>query len=214
VNRPFGKQFFVPVLLALGLLVLGIKTLAPAQTKAAAAQTLHLKALGSKTAPITMEVFSDFQCPACRQLYEQTLRQVIIDYVAADKVYLVHRDFPLPTHKYSREAARYANAAARIGKFEKVEEALFTKQDVWSADGNIDAIVAAVLTPAEMKQVRQLVRNGQLDATIDKDKSLGNLAQVQRTPTTIITYRGATYPLVGVIPYATLRQFFDQLLSH
>ena len=41
----------------------------------------NVKALGSKNAPITMEVFEDFQCPACGHFYETSLKQVIDDYV-------------------------------------------------------------------------------------------------------------------------------------
>ena len=51
-----------------------------------------------------MEVFSDYQCPACRGFFENTLRYMINDYVASGKVYLVHRDFPLPMHPYSIDA--------------------------------------------------------------------------------------------------------------
>ena len=52
------------------------------------------------------------------------------DYVASGKVYLVHHDFPLPMHAHSLDAAKWANAAAEIGKFREVETALYTKQDV------------------------------------------------------------------------------------
>jgi protein-disulfide isomerase len=174
---------------------------------------LAVKALGSKTAPIVMEVFSDFQCPACRELYQQTLRPLIENYVSANKVYLVHRDMPLPVHKYARDAARYANAAARLGRFEKVVETLYGKQQQWSVDGNIEGALAGVLTPAEMKQVRQMVRDGKLDAAIDQDVSLGSRFQVRQTPTTIIIHRGQTYPIVGLVSYPILRRFLDDLLG-
>ena len=183
-----------------------------AQTRAAAAGITPLKALGSKSAPITMEVFSDYQCPACGQLYVQTLQQVIDNYVSAGKVYLVHRDFPLPAHKYSRDAARWANAAAEIGKFEKVEQALYMKREAWENSGNIEAVVAAVLSPAELKRARALVQSGKLDAAIDKDVALGGTFKVSQTPTSIITYRGQTYPILGVVSYPILRRFFDDLL--
>ena len=185
------------------------------QKKATATETTAVKAFGSKAAPVTMEVFSDFQCPACRTLYQDTLRQVMDDYVAAGKVYMIHRDYPLPAHKYAREAARYANAAARIDRLEKVEEALYSRQPTWSVDGNIKAVVAAVLTPKEMVRVRQLLRSSQhqLDAAIEKDVALGGNFQVRQTPTTIITHRGQTYPVVGIVSYTVLRQFLDQLLS-
>jgi protein-disulfide isomerase len=171
-----------------------------------------LKALGIKSAPITMEIFSDYQCPACRELYATTVRSVIDNYVSAGKVYVIHRDVPLPMHPHSREAARYANAAARLRKMEAVVAAIFNKQEVWSVDGNVDAVVAAVLTPAEMKQVRQFVKSGMLDANIDKDVQLANQLHVTQTPTTIITYKGQAYPVVGVVSYNMLKTFFEQLL--
>ena len=82
-----------------------------------------------------MEVFGDFQCPACRGFFEGTIKQVIDDYVIPGKVYLVHRDFPLEMHPYARQAARLANAAAEFGQFEAIERALYDHQDEWSDQG-------------------------------------------------------------------------------
>src|SRR5262249_33725809 len=85
-------------------------------------QLTAAKSLGSKNAPIVIEDFSDFQCPVCKVLYEATMEQVIKNYVDTGKVFLVHHDFPLNIHAHSREAARWANAAAAIGKFAPVEQ--------------------------------------------------------------------------------------------
>ncbi len=49
---------------------------------------------GSKNAPIVMEVFSDFQCPACKTLFMTTNRQVLDNYVSTGKVFLIHRGLP------------------------------------------------------------------------------------------------------------------------
>jgi len=187
---------------------------APAQTRAAAAELTALKAMGSKSAPVMIEVFSDFQCPACKLNYEQTLRPVIDNYVSAGKVYLVHRDFPLPIHSHARQAARWANAAAGIGKFAKVEAALYAKQGTWTASGNIEAVVASVLTPAEMRKVRQLVQSGQLDAAIDRDVALGQSRRVNQTPTLFVTKGAETVPLpAGGVTYGLLKQYLDYLLK-
>src|SRR5438270_10839990 len=78
------------------------------------------KASGSPAAPIQLEVFSDFQCPSCKLLYEETLKPLQTDYVVTGKIYLIHRDFPLQMHAHSREAASYANASARVNKYEQV----------------------------------------------------------------------------------------------
>src|SRR5580658_1638177 len=133
------------------------------------------KAFGSKSAPIVMEVFSDFQCPACKTLFTTTNRQLMDNYVTTGKVYLIHRDFPLPMHAYSRVAARYARAAAEIGKIEVVEKTLFDNQEKWEQTGDVDGTLAAGLSPAEMTKIRALVKGGTLDALIDKDVQLGQI---------------------------------------
>jgi protein-disulfide isomerase len=171
------------------------------------------KAFGSKTAPVTMEVFSDFQCPACKTLYTSTNRQLMDNYVSTGKVYLIHRDFPLPMHAYSRIAARYARAAAQMGKFEPVEQVLFQNQEKWEQTGDVDGTVASVLSPTEMAKVRALVKGGTLDAAIDKDSALGQIYRVSQTPTTVFHSKGQTYPFAGVMTYDMLKQFLDQLLS-
>ena len=171
------------------------------------------KAFGSKSAPVTMEVFSDFQCPACKTLFMTTNRQVMDNYVSVGKVYLIHRDFPLAMHAYSRIAARYARAAAQLGKNEQVEKVLFQNQEKWEQTGDVDGTVASVLTPAEMAKVRALVKGGTLDAAIDKDFALGQMYNVNQTPTTVFHSKGQTIPYAGVMTYDTLKQFLDQLLS-
>jgi protein-disulfide isomerase len=171
------------------------------------------KAFGSKSAPITMEVFSDFQCPACKQLYKATNQQLMDNYVNTSKVYLVHRDFPLPMHAYSRIAARYARAAAQLGKSEQAEQTLFQNQERWEQSGDIDGTLAAVFSATEMNKIRAQAKGSSFDAVIDRDVALGKGYNVNQTPTTIIRYKGQTYPVVGIVSYDMLHQFLDQLLS-
>jgi protein-disulfide isomerase len=171
------------------------------------------KAFGSKSAPIVVEVFSDFQCPACKTLFLTTNRQLMDNYVSTGKVYLIHRDFPLPMHAYSRIAARYARAAAEIGKIELVEKTLFENQEKWEQSGDVDGTLAAVLPAADMAKVRALVKGGTLEPLIEKDVALGQMYRVNQTPTSVFHSKGQTYPYSGVMPYETLHQFLDQLLS-
>ncbi|MBZ5527906.1 MAG: DsbA family protein [Acidobacteriia bacterium] len=184
-----------------------------AQTKSTLVDVDKAKALGSPNAPVTMEVFSDFQCPACKAYYETVWRRLIDNYVNTGKVYLVHRDFPLPAHAYSRIAANYANAAARIGKYTAVERALFEAQEAWSVSGDVDGTVAKALTPKEMIKVRALVKADALKAGIDKDVERGHLFNVSQTPTTIFHSQGQTFPYGGQVNYDILRQFLDQLIG-
>ena len=160
-----------------------------------------------------MEVFSDYQCPACKTMFTATNRRLMDDYVSTGKVYLVHRDYPLPMHAYSRVAARYARAAAQLGKGEPVEQTLFQNQEKWEQNGDVDGTVAAVLSAAEMTKVRALVKGGTMDSLIDKDYNLGQTYRVNQTPTTVFHSKGQTYPFAGVLTYDTLKQFLNQLLS-
>ena len=171
------------------------------------------EALGSKSAPVVMEVFSDFQCPACKTLFVSTNRQLMDNYVNTGKVYLIHRDFPLPMHAHSKVAAEYSRAAAQIGKLELVEEVLFQNQEKWEQTGDVDGTVASVLSSSEMAKVRALVKSGTLDAAIAKDQALGNSYRVNQTPTTIFRANGQTLPYAGVMNWDILKQFLDQLLS-
>lgn len=197
-----------------------------------------VKSYGSSSAPIRMEVFSDYECPSCRNLFETTLRQLInSDYIAQGKVYLLHRDFPLPMHKYGYEAARWLNASARVGEFQNVEAALYDNQNAWAADGNIEKYVSAAMSPAEFKRVESQMKGcgfettaalkptalalgaqaGQtcaLDSYIEQDRALGNKIPVQATPTYVISYKGRPLPAgSGIVSWPILKQFFDSLLS-
>jgi protein-disulfide isomerase len=171
------------------------------------------KAFGSKSAPVAIEVFSDFQCPACKTLFMATNRQLFENYVSTGKVYLIHRDFPLPIHAYSVLAARYGRAAAQLGKFETVEQVLFQNQEKWEQTGDVDGTVAGALSAAEMAKVRALVKGGTLDAAIEKDRKIGQMYNVSQTPTTVFHSKGQTYPYGGAMSFDTLKQFLDQLLS-
>jgi protein-disulfide isomerase len=172
------------------------------------------KAFGSKNAPVTMEIFSDFQCPACKQLFTTTNQRVMENYVDTGKIYLVHRDFPLPMHAYSRVAASYSRAACHIGKCEQVEQVLFQNQEQWEASGDVKGTVASVLSPAEMKKVQALVDGKTLEPLIDRDKQLGQGYVVNQTPTSILHAKnGQSFPVVGFVNYDVLKTFLDQLVA-
>jgi protein-disulfide isomerase len=171
------------------------------------------KAFGSKTAPVVVEIYSDFQCPACKQLFLNTTQKVMENYVNTGKVYLVHRDFPLPMHAYSRVAASYSRAAAHIGKCEPVEQALFQNQEKWEANGDVKGTVATVLSPAEMKKVQALVDAKTLEPLIEKDKQIGQTLPVTQTPTSVFHAKGQNYPYAGTLSYDVLKDFLDQLVA-
>ena len=182
-------------------------------TAGVAAAPTKGKTAGSPGAPITIELFSDFQCPSCKTFHEQTLRPLIRDYVATNKVYLIYRDFPLPMHPYSRQAAEFASAAARLGKYEEVADALFANQAAWGANGKVFETVASVLTPAEAAKVRAIAKEPSIAAEIQRDVDLGRAVGVNQTPTMIVKHRSIPYPISGAVNYDLLRTFLDGRLA-
>jgi len=83
-------------------------------------------ARGPVGAPVTIVVFSDFQCPFCAQA-NPTIQQVLETY--GDRVQLVFRDFPLAIHPLAEKAAEAGHCAEEQGKFWEMHDRLFANQD-------------------------------------------------------------------------------------
>ena len=177
------------------------------------AQSTSARATGPVTAAVRIDLFSDFECPACKALHEQTVKRVKEDYAKQGKLRLVHHDFPLPQHKQARRAAALAAAADRIGKYDLVADALFKQQDTWSKGGNVETAVDSVLTPEERKKVREIANDPAIAANIERDIALGQRMQVSSTPTMIVTHNGKPSPVVGVVSYPVFSRVLNTLVE-
>ncbi len=177
------------------------------------AQSTTARATGPVTAAVRIDVFSDFECPACKALHEQTMKRIKEDYAKHGRLRLVHHDFPLPQHKQARRAAALAAAADRIGKYDLVADALFKQQDTWSKGGNVEDAVDSVLTPEERKKVREIATDPAIAANIERDIQLGQRMQVSSTPTMIVTHNGKPSPVVGVVSYPVFSRFLNTLVG-
>jgi len=110
---------------------------------------------GSKDAPVTIVMWSDFQCPFCGRV-EPTLTKVMDDYKG--KVRIAWRDLPLPFHQNAMPAATAARAAGEQGKFWEMHDKLFANQ------ANLDR-------PSLDKYAQELGLNmGKYKAAMDSDK--------------------------------------------
>lgn len=89
---------------------------------------------GPQDAPVTLVVYSDFQCQPCRELAE-TLAELQEKY--PDELRVVFRHYPLigtpklPVNDKAAQAAVAAEAAGRQGKFWEMHDLLFAAQDEW-----------------------------------------------------------------------------------
>jgi protein-disulfide isomerase len=170
---------------------------------------------GSLNSPIKIEVFSDFQCPSCREFYLGTIRQLLNEYSNKNKVCIIYYEYPLKAHRYSRIAASYVTAAARMGrrKLLSVMEILFIDQALWAQSGNLDASISKVLSPAEFKQLKIIAQESSINAVINKELQYGTMKKVESTPTMFITQNGREQMVKGYFDYAVMKQFIDRYVK-
>jgi protein-disulfide isomerase len=183
----------------------------PPRTKRAAAPK-NFKETGSPAAPITCEIYADYECPACARMYLEVVPRLIADYVATGKVRLRHRDYPLPHHQYSRLAARYANAAGWAGKYDIAVNQLFRTQSSWGLTGDIDAQLTQVLPADVMSKVRELVHSDpHLDDSLQADLEQGRADRLTHTPSAVLVVNGERR-LVEAGDYTVLKTVIDDFL--
>ena len=171
---------------------------------------------GRMDAPIRIEVFSDFQCPSCRALYIDTIRQVLKDYASRNKVCVIYHEFPLVTiHKYAFEASRYSLAAQKLGrqKWTTVVDALYTQQSQWSQSGRIDKVVSSALPFDDFRKVTKILQDSTINQAISRDMALGTQRKVRSTPTMFLNALGREQRVEGPIAYPVLKDFFDHVVK-
>lgn len=143
--------------------------------------------LGSKTAPISVTVFSDYQCPFCGSA-DPVLREAVNDPELKTKINLVFKQFPLPFHPNARPAAKAALAAGEQGndKFWAMSEKLFKNQQELSADNYVKWAKEIGLNVNKFKT--DLKNNdAKYEAVITADMQLGTgTAKVRGTPSIFV----------------------------
>lgn len=136
---------------------------------------------GAANAPVTIVMFSDFQCPACAATHP-VLKNVIAAY--KDKVRFVVRDFPLVSiHENAFQAAQAANAANAQGKFFEYTELLYNNQDKLD---NASLKEFATKLGLDRKKFDADLDGGKYADEVRKDMADGANYSVNSTPTVFI----------------------------
>jgi protein-disulfide isomerase len=98
--------------------------------------TVDGQTMGAASAPVTLEVYSDFQCPACRTFAEETEPLLRETYVVQGTLKIVYKDTafqgqrgPDPNYDESVESAAAARCAGQQGEFWEYHDWLFANWD-------------------------------------------------------------------------------------
>ena len=137
--------------------------------------------LGKANAPVTIVMFSDFQCPTCAAVHP-VLKKVAAEY--GDKTRFVVRDFPLTSiHANAFPAALAAKAAFNQGKFFEYSEKLYAHQD---ALDTVSLKKYAADLGLNLKQFEIDLTDEKTAAEVRKDMSDGRIYGIKGTPAIFI----------------------------
>ncbi|HYT03993.1 MAG TPA: DsbA family protein [Gemmatimonadales bacterium] len=101
---------------------------------AAAADGFRGYTMGSDAARIEVTEYSDFECPFCASFAAVQMPVIREQVIATGRVRWRFRDFPLPSHQYSRYAALAAQCGGEQGKFWEMHDQLFGHHE-WAQTG-------------------------------------------------------------------------------
>lgn len=144
-----------------------------------------LHARGPRTAPITLEIYGDFQCPSCA-LTSQTIDELQEQY--AGKLRVIFHQFPLAMHKHALEAAMAAEAAGMQSKFWEMHDMLYRSQPVWSSitePATFFELYAGQIG-LNVEKFRVDWRSPDVKARVMADGETGTARGVKNTPTIFI----------------------------
>ncbi len=171
------------------------------------------RSIGKADAPVTLEEWSDFQCPACGVQARETVPQLMDSYVRDGTLRVVYRDAAFQGRKSSSsfdesvEPAAAARCAAEQNKFWQYHDYLF-----WNQDGEnegafrrerLDEIAVAV--GLDEAAWMSCLDSGTQQAAVRAETDEGAGQGIDSTPTIYIN--GEKY--VGALPYDQLAQLVE-----
>lgn len=163
---------------------------------------------GPANAPVTIQIFSDFQCPFCSRV-NPTLEQVMERY--AGRVRLVWRDYPLPFHPNAMPAAIAAREIFEqrgAAAFWQYHAALFENQRDLTRETLVR--LAGQIQGVNMQQFNAALDNNEHQAAVQADMDAVRSAGAQiGTPSFFINGR----LLQGAQPIDAFTAAIDRALA-
>jgi len=143
------------------------------------------KMMGSATARVTIEVFSDFLCSHCADFTALVEPVIIAEYVQPGTVKLIYRHFPVIA-PLSSTAAAASECAADQQRFWPYHDELFARasRGELRTDGDLEA--AARKVGLAQTTFRQCMRGAETRGRVDADRRDGERRGVRGTPTSFV----------------------------
>lgn len=162
--------------------------------------------VGADTAPVTIIMFSDYECSYCKMFFDETLPQISNEYIKAGLVKFVVRDYPIDEHYNAFFAAKLAECSKQQNKFLEMHELLIEKQQELSEDNYVDLIAKLNL---DESQLNACLSGTEVEMEINKDVNDAREIGIRGTPTFIINNK----MYVGTKPFDEFKALIDTEIS-
>ncbi|MFQ5550765.1 MAG: DsbA family protein [Gemmatimonadales bacterium] len=165
---------------------------------------------GSLDAPLTMFEFADFQCSACKILFDSTIPLLIEEYIDTGKLKLIFLNFPIgQIHPNAPVAHEFAMCAAQQERFWEVHDLLYRNQTSWAEldDPRDYFLVLADSAVLQRDSLDACLQSGAIAALIQSEFEAAYRAGIQSTPSLVL--EGGL--ITGAIPMESLRPLLDSL---
>jgi len=149
-------------------------------------------AMGDPNAPVVIDVFEDFQCPACRAYSEEVETRITEMYVATGQVYYVFHQYPFidsaSISKESRLAANASMCAAEQSLFWEYHDILFANWNGENAGAFTDRrlVAFAETLDLDMDRFTTCFEDNAYRDEIQADFDLGTEMGVTGTPSVFV----------------------------
>jgi protein-disulfide isomerase len=169
------------------------------------------RAIGQGDASVTVEIWSDFQCPACRKLAVEIEPSILVNFVEPGTARLVYRDAAYqgargtdPTYDESVEAAAGARCAAEQGLFWQMHDWLFANWDGENEGAFRAERLRAIATAAgvDVAAYDACMASGEHQAAVRAETQSAVAQGITATPTLVIN----GYAVTGVPTVVELSQ--------
>ena len=166
-------------------------------------------AFGTSGAPVVIALFSDFECPYCKELAKTLRDNLVKDYPTEVRAYFF--DFPLETlHPWAKQASIDGRCIFRqsVSAFWDYHDWIFENQGDVTADNLKAKVIEFGKTKdkdVDMGQLNSCMDTRATEADVNKTQALGHLLEVNQTPTMFVNGRR----LAGSLPWEQLKQVID-----
>ena len=158
---------------------------------------------GREEAPVTLVVFTDFECIHC-STWAETLNTMLKTFPRDVKI--IFKNYPLPYHKQAELAASAALAAGEQGKFWEMHDLLFKNYNALARENIMDYAKSLAM---DISKFKNSLENNDLKKTISRDSAQGKTLGVQNAPTTFINGRR----FVGSPPVSYIKGLIEDILE-